>query len=90
MLTCESHTLMLVSFEAEYSRPSPPHRTQLTASVWHDMLNRHCSVTCQEQQKPQCDLLEWHCSVARRWLKWQHLQEVRSARYGPRTLLSPS
>ncbi len=49
-LTCESHTLMVVSLDAEYSSPSPPHRTQLTASVWLDMLNRHCSVTCAAHQ----------------------------------------
>ncbi len=35
---CESHTLMVVSFDAEYRSPSPPHRTQLTARLWLDML----------------------------------------------------
>lgn len=53
-LTCESHTLMVVSFEAEYSSPSPPHRTQLTASVWLDMLNRHCSVTWHKSASRGC------------------------------------
>ena len=46
--TWASHTLMTVSREALYSRPSPPHLTALMACEWLLMENRHLRVAASQ------------------------------------------